>query len=218
MTCHRPRSRAAGFSFVEILVVMGIIATLAGLGVVVVNLWIKRGPQQKTQALVAKMKGYVDAWKTRFHDYPPMSVKDIDRVIGIKGSVEIKSLDNEVNLGIESVYQAIYWNGFGTDAELSEAEVGNKDDDRLRQAVTTRGPELNEAVDGWGNPLIYFVNTGYAKADQNPPTYTSEKHGEVHPKPWREPGGGFVNPNGFQVFSMGPDQEPNTDDDVCTWR
>ena len=32
-----------------------------------------------------------------------------------------------------------------------------------------------------------------------------------------EPGGGFVNPNGFQIFSAGEDGLPNTDDDIKSW-
>ena len=35
---------------------------------------------------------------------------------------------------------------------------------------------------------------------------------------WRAEGGGFVNPNGFQLFSLGEDGLPNTEDDVVSWK
>lgn len=210
--------RQAGFSFIEILVVMGIIAVLAGLGIAIVNIFIRKSPQFETDATLRKVKATVGAWQLRFQMLPPVRLADIHNAASI--GQPIKHTGNSENEGIEALYQAFYWPGFGTDAELDgDKELANTDDDRLAQAPNNsdRGPELREIVDGWGNPLVYFVNTVYAQADQNPPTYMLKNDTSVQPRPWREEAGGFVNPNSFQVFSMGEDGQPNTEDDRKGW-
>lgn len=215
MTPRRPLGRAAGFSFIEILVVMGIIAVLAGLGVVIINVFVKRGPKDATRATVAKLKGLTDTWKLKYSGFPPGTLEGLKRDAGL-GDVKYASR-NGTNEGIETLFQALHVEGFGASADVSEAEVGNTDDDKLQVKLTNRGPELREFLDGWGNPLVYFGNLEYAKHDQNPPTYISRDGEEFSPRPWRDSGGGFVNPNGFQVFSIGEDGQPNTDDDVKAW-
>ena len=215
------RARAArsesGFSFIEILVVMGIIAVLAGMGILMVNLFIKKGPQFETDNLVRRVKASVISWQGKHHMLPPVRLADIQAAAGGVGPL-IKHAGNRENEGIEALYQALYWPSFGTDPEFNEEkELANTDDDRLTQAATTRGVELREIVDGYGNPLIYFIHTVYALAERDPPTYTLKNGQTVQPKPWREAAGGFVNPNSFQVFSLGEDGQPNTEDDRKGW-
>jgi prepilin-type N-terminal cleavage/methylation domain-containing protein len=215
MPDRRPIRRDAGFSFIEILVVMGIIATLAGLGLLVVTMWQRRGPQKATEVTVNKIKALADSWKLRFHEYPPMRLKLLPKVAA---TVEPKiSGSNSENEPIETLYQALYVAGFGSEAELGDSEVKNIDEDKLLVKLTSRGVELFEIVDAYGNPLVYFVNTEYAAAEKNPPMYSSNKDGPVEARPYKVEGGGFVNPNGFQIFSMGPDGKPNTDDDILGW-
>ena len=71
--------------------------------------------------------------------------------------------------------------------------------------------------------LAYVFGKSAARpaAELNPPSYELSKPNKqgdttVTPKPWRD-GAGFANPNGFQVFSMGEDGIPNTDDDLKGW-
>lgn len=210
--------RRAGFSFIEILVVMGIIAVLAGLGIAIIQIANRRGPQSKTQALISNLKGTVDAWKLRFSAYPPMKLSQIASRADSGKEIKPGEVTNSTNEPIEALYQALYWPGFAYDIEINaETDVSNLDDDQLKTAVTSRGTALSEFKDAWGNPLYYFVNTQYTEAEKSPPSYDSPRHGEVQPKPWREAGGGFVNPNGFQIFSAGEDGLPNTDDDIRSW-
>jgi prepilin-type N-terminal cleavage/methylation domain-containing protein len=214
------RSRArreGGFSFIEILVVMGIIAVLAGMGVLVVQIFIRRAPQNETDATLNKVKALASSWQLKHSMLPPVRLADISRAAGDVGP-QIKHLGNSENEGIETLYQALYWPSLGTDPEFNEEkELGNTDDDKLSQAATSRGVDLREIVDGWGNPLVYFVNTAYAQADRDPPTYILRNGTAVQPRPWREEGGGFINPSSFQIFSMGEDGQPNTDDDRKGW-
>jgi len=208
----------SGFSFIEILVVMGIIAVLAGLGMFMVNIFLKKGPQFETQNLLNTVRTSVVAWKGKHGAYPSMRLSDLQAAAGGVGPL-IKHAGNRENEPIETLYQALYWPSLGSDPELdAEKALRNTDDDRFAQVPLglSRGPELMEIVDAWGNPLVYFVNTAYAQADRDPPTYAlGNNRGTVQPKPMREEGGGFVNPNGFQLFSMGEDGQPNTEDDIA---
>ncbi len=79
-----------------------------------------------------------------------------------------------------------------------------------------------EIVDGWGNPLVYFHSSDYKKYADSGQTYSSKafdtgEEMEVEARPWQREDGTFYNPLTFQVYSMGPDGEPNTEDDVTTW-
>ena len=66
---------------------------------------------------------------------------------------------------------------------------------------------------------MYFVNTDYARADADPPSYWLADGTEVLPRPWKyvDESRGFAEPRGIQVFSMGEDGQPNTEDDVKAW-
>lgn len=215
MPVRRPLRLTAGFSFIEILVVMGIIATLAGLGLFVVNIWQRRGPENATKATLMKVKASVDAWKLKFQEYPPTRLKLLTKIVGLPDP-KFASPNTE-NEPIEALYQALYVVGVTSEAELGDSEYANLDDDKLQQKISSRGVDLREIIDAYGNPLVYFVNTEYAAADKNPPMYTSTKEGTVEARPYKDPGGGFINPNSFQIFSMGVDGKPNTDDDLLGW-
>ena len=103
------------------------------------------------------------------------------------------------------------------------ARSATRDEDELRKAVNKRGTKaLKEIVDGWGNPLVYFHSSQYKRYADSGQTYSSKDYNsgeemDVEARPWQREDGTFYNPLTFQVYSMGPDGEPNTEDDVTTW-
>jgi len=210
------RAKERGFTFIEVLVVMGIIAVLAGLTVVAMQLIVRRGPQFNTEARIQKVKGTVDQWHQRFDQWPPSDLSRIRRIAG--GADQVPSMPDTFNVPIESLYQALYWPTFSGDPQLNDDEIGNTDRDEFDKP-TSQGKTPYEILDDWGNPLIYFVNTDYARADASPPTYVKGDGEEVTPRPWKyeEEGRGFAEPRGIQIFSMGEDGIPNTEDDVKSW-
>ena len=216
------RRSEAGFSFIEILIVMGIISVLVGGVVVAIGMWSQKGPEFATKNTLNKTKMLIEKWKSWASFHPPGDVTKIGVITGTGGKVSAP--DNRVNEGIESIYQALYWPGFKSDPQWdSELELKNKDEDKLRKAVNKLGTtELMEIVDGWGNPLIYFHSQDYKKYADGGQTYsaTNPMDGvdmDVEARPWQREDGTFFNPLGFQIYSMGPDGEPNTEDDVTTW-
>ena len=143
---------------------MGIIAVLAGLTVVAMGLITRRGPEFNTSARIQKVKAVVDQWRQRFDQYPPSDLARIRRIAG--GPDKVPAMPDSFNVGIESLYQALYWPTFGGDPQLGDGELGNTDDDEFDKPGP-QGKTPYEIIDDWGNPLIYFVNTDYARADGN---------------------------------------------------
>ncbi len=207
------RKRQRGFSFIEILIVMGIISVLVGGVIVAINMWAEKGPVFATKNTVTKVKALIENWKQTYEMYPP---GDVTRIAAVAGAgKQAQAPGNDVNAGIESLYQALNWPGFKS-AEFSLEELQNNDDDKLRKPVSKVGPELLEIRDAWENPLVYFSRDDYGKY-QDGASYWNFRGDDVQPKPWRNKNGTFVNPESFQIFSMGPDGEPNTSDDITPW-
>ena len=78
------------------------------------------------------------------------------------------------------------------------------------------GDALPDLVDGWGNLIIYFHNRDYKRIADDPAPYTALEE-DVEAVPWKNEDGTFSQPMSFQLFSMGPDGIPNTEDDIRAW-
>ena len=229
---HAPRGRSAlprrrrgtaGFSFIELLVVMGIIAVLAGIGLAVYKIAFEKTPVFKTRALVMKINAEIGMFQSQFRAYPPTDLARIGLVTGLP--MKIGKTPNQTNGGIESIYQSLMLPGFTNKLELGDGDTCNTDDDRLDKALLASGlADLFEIRDAWGNPLVYIEDRDYVAMEKDPPEYITgvgpggEGAGEaVHPKPWRLSTGGFAQPGRYQLFSMGADGLPNTEDDIKAW-
>jgi len=213
---RRARHGQRGFSFIEILIVMAIIGVLAAGITVAINIWLRRGPEFATKQTLSKTKLMIDNWKQTFEMYPP---GDVTRIAAVAGQgTKASATENKINGGIEAIYQALYWPGFKSDPEWSEAELGNTDEDSLRKAINKHSTtELTEILDAWKNPLIYFHRDDYATAYDSGHSYLNATGEEVEAKPYKREDGTFFNPSSFQVFSMGEDGLPNTEDDILLW-
>jgi prepilin-type N-terminal cleavage/methylation domain-containing protein len=214
------RRACSGFSFVEILVVMGIIAVLVGMGVGVYMLATRKAPEVRTDALLAKMRANVDALRGKLKTYPPSDLNRLPVITGVALKIGKPTPQNVSNWGIESLYQGLRMPGFDHNPDLADGDLCNTDEDALDRPLQPSGDAaLYEVQDGWGNPLVYFVESEYATAEKDPPVYLT-KGGEasVYPKPYRSASGaGFAQPNAYQIYSMGPDGLPNTEDDRLGW-
>lgn len=211
-----PKHGQRGFSFIEILIVMGIISVLVGGIVVAIGIWTRKGPVFATQNTMNKTKLMIENWKQRFEMYPPSDMTRIATVAGT-GNKAVLS-DNPYNGPIEAIYQALYWPGFSSDPEWGDAEIGNTDDDKLGKPINKHGtPELMEVVDAWGHPFVYFHRDDYAKKFDAPDTYLNGEGLDVEARPHKREDGSFYNPSSFQIYSMGEDGEPNTEDDITPW-
>lgn len=212
-----------GFTFIEILIVMGIISVLVGGVVVAIQIWADRGPKMESQNTVTATQQLVYSWKSKFDSFPPTDVKDLPKIAGYGDPV--KGNANRSNLGIEALVQALGYPGFKSDHTWNDNQIGNTDEDSLDKALVSSGiKELREILDAWQNPLVYFNSVDYASAIEDGHTYvlggTSDAYmpgDEVTAHPHKDGDGQFRNANTFQIYSMGPDGEPNTADDIGNW-
>ena len=213
-----------GFSFIEIIVVMGIISILAGLSVVVVQMMAKKGPKMKTGLLLNRVSTSVEAWKGKFGAYPPSEVGKIFLVTNLP-TTKISRLPNLNNQGIRSLYICLNLTAFGKAVELNNEDLTPEEemDDALDRPVEgLTSPKLWEIVDAYRNPLVYINSMDYLSYDKNPPTYIAkDAEGQprpVNPKPWKSgKTEAFEQARSYQLFSMGEDGTPNTDDDLKSW-
>ena len=124
--------------------------------------------------------------------------------------------NNGKNVGIETVYVALRLKGTKVSVEGFEAEdaLGNTDSDMANGMVPEMAkPDFYEYLDPWNNPYVYFHNGDY-KSPQKVERYVKGDGTEVKAVPRMKANGEFVRPSSFQLFSMGPDGTPNTDDDL----
>ncbi|MDJ0974825.1 MAG: prepilin-type N-terminal cleavage/methylation domain-containing protein [Planctomycetota bacterium] len=216
---HIGRGREHGFSFIEILIVMGIIAVLVGMVVVAIQIWGRKGPEFLTKQRLQKVAAGARQVHSTFEVYPPLDIKDVPKLTGVVPKGKIKPPRNSTNEGIETLVQMLYWQGLKYDPQITDDEFINTDEDELGAPVNKRNnPELLEIRDEWQNPLIYIPARSYGEADAEGVRYMTFDGIDVSARPWKSEYGGFEQPDSFQLFSMGPDGEPNTEDDIRHWR
>lgn len=163
-----------------------------------------------TDARIRKVSAAAEAVRRAWSRYPPATVAAIGSVAG--RAPRMRRGSNRTNEGAEALYQSMYWPGVEHDPGLSEEELSNTDEDELAEAAG-RGVSLSEVRDEWGNPLVYIPATEYGRAETEPLRYRLASGDEVEVRPWKVDGA-FANPSSFQLFSMGPDSLPNTEDDI----
>ena len=170
------------------------------------------GKQFVTATTVNKTAIVIGEWQRVFGRYPPSVLTTPPT---FKAGT---TTSNGVCEGIEAVYQALLWPGFPIDADWEAAQVANVDQDKASRAINRTGKrDLMELVDAWGNPLVYFHRDEYRKFSETGAAYLTRDLSKVWPRPYTVASGTFVNPDSFQLYSMGPDAEPNTADDIVSW-
>jgi prepilin-type N-terminal cleavage/methylation domain-containing protein len=210
--------RARGFSLIELLVVMAIMATLIGLGVVGLPRLLRQGDETKVRtaltALATALEGYQNDPKNG--DYPPSEL-DAESFPGIGAG------GNEENLGIESVVVCLSRRGANAAIAIDQLEgfvLENLDGDRTQAQVTTfADKDLFELCDVWGTPLAYFHWRDYASIEAKSQGRISGVEDVLRAKPYRHPKTKeYFNKTSFQLISAGMDREFNTDDDVTNFK
>ena len=115
-----------------------------------------------------------------------------------------------------TVYLAFNLDGVNPTLDgIDDTAIRNYDEDEVGELVGRLAvPDLFEYVDYWGNPFVYFHNKDYkdpSKVEKyvkmDGTTVTAAPKVSAQTKQ-------FERAQSFQLFSMGPDGEPGTDDDV----
>ncbi len=214
------RTRNQGFSLIELLVVITILGMLAAGGTVFIRMSNKAKADTITRQRLSSIASALETVKQQLGSYPPTETRALrGRNPGEEKLGQKVGVPNETNIGIETLWVAFNLNGVQPDMTgLGDDALANTDNDEVAETVGRLSvPQLYEFVDFWGNPFVYFAARDYKDATKFE-KYVSRQNNvetEVKAAPWKSTKtGGFLQEQSFQLFSMGPDGLPNTDDDI----
>jgi len=226
------RRRAPGFTLIEVLVVIFIIAVLASLLLLGVQRYRQKAYIEGTQGTLSKVKSALEEYYGLFREYPPDGYDfPVFRESPTGGRAQIKGSAcliyflalptlQEYEVGTEKKYKEN--DPFLADLKLDQLSGTGDLDRRL-------GDPTTEILDAFGNP-IHYDNTGYeaGAAGGGPgrrvrvsnqsapavhgPDITADQHG---PDPRVGAGGGALqakNAGKYDLWSHGPDVNDVKDD------
>ncbi len=212
------RVRAAGFTLVELLVVIGLLSILAVVLLPSISGATQQGDRVETLARMQRLQQAAEGF-ARLQNrgyYPPDNFTDpTNPDIKVKGSVE------ETNSGIESAMIFLHQRAEGLQVfDDKEDWLANTDgDSNIADIPLLQRRAKVEVVDAWGTPLAYFTNQSYGRTQKiklaNDAANDAAKVNVIDVTAWKNPNSnGYLAPRGFQIISAGPDMKFNTEDDL----
>ncbi len=203
--------RNGGFTLIEILIVLGILAALLTVATPVLFKSRESAERKTTGALIQQIRVAVKHRMNspKFGDAPPSRLA----LAGFEST-------NDLNEGIEALVATLG----AEDSELNpfddEDRLENLDGDRDPKKMTFgKSKQFFEYVDAWFNPLVYFRLRDFEEDGKKSVRYTRQDGTTIEVSPIiSAKTGGFAGAlDGFQIISLGPDEEFGTDDDVVSW-
>ena len=154
-----PSRPSRGFTLIEVLVVLAIVATLAA---IVLPQLFKSGQTGEVASTRTRLSGLelaIKAYNNNWGEYPPTRLALLPF-----GKIESP---NDKNEGVEALVLALSTEKKGGPyISWQEDWLGNADGDKLPSAPAKsalKTSELFEAVDFWGNPYVYIRSGDYGK-------------------------------------------------------
>jgi prepilin-type N-terminal cleavage/methylation domain-containing protein len=205
-----------GFTFIEVMVVMVILAALAGLLVPALRFARHRADRESCKQEVTRLSLGIEnfADQDSFADWPPAT---LDR-LGVTRS-------NQINEGIESLVLCMsVERGEGPYFEFDRERLTNYDGDsgpenilHEKLKIGSARNDLEEYVDLWETPYVYFPSNAYGSRAKYQAGEERQFEATVVKDAER---GTFPAPFKFVIWSCGPDgvNENGEGDDIVSWR
>ena len=209
MKTLRPTTRNAGFTLIEILAVMMILAILGAFLLQTGRGSVQAVEIRTTQTFLAEVTALVDDYHNEHGAYPLSTFPtDLDKK------------PSKTNGGIEALVIQLWRSGADWQArELNEDHLDNLDGDSCgRNGTSFSSESAFEIVDVWGNPIAYIHRRDYDTEhtyigyDEESNEVESRVKGLVSKKtgdPYRR--------GSFQLISAGPDGLFGTEDDIANF-
>lgn len=209
------KSRVDGFTLVEVLVVIAIIAVLAGLVTVSVQKARSFFHRKATRAEILQLIQAANNYKTEFGDHPPTFLLE---------------KTNGLNEGNESLLLHLFTRQRGGPfmEEIPPERLENLDGDRLAGAELAairkrvnplwETPDLLEYCDYWGNPFVYIHHRDYRSRRKLGYQGIDGSRQQVIPAKSAKTGV-HHGATSFQIWSFGPNgiNENGQGDDIPSW-
>lgn len=195
----RKSGKGPGFTIIELLVVMAVIAILMGLLVPALSGARKQAEVAKAKTLISGISIGLETYKQAHGMYPP----DLHPNLPKSSECLAMYLSGGSIYFISGTSPASYlWrhSAYTVTGRKSSTVYFQFDSDVLSDSDSSgnSGYQAPELVDPWGRRFIY--NSG---ADQN--SANNQQLGPRH------------SPRRFDLFSAGPDKQFGTNDDVTSW-
>ncbi|MSR74905.1 MAG: type II secretion system protein [Planctomycetes bacterium] len=212
-------TRRAGFSLVELLVVMAILSVLGGLAVIGLPRMLRAGDKSLMENVILQLDAALQSYEadSKNGDYPP-TLLDSDEFPGVGQRINLD------NCGNESIVLCLNRRGHASrfDIEgMKGVSYTNIDADRTQAVLTSFSNddrELYELVDVWGMPIAYFHHRDYGVVESRDLGRTSGVEDLVKAVAWTNPKTrNFYQRDKFQIISAGPDMKFNTEDDITNF-
>jgi prepilin-type N-terminal cleavage/methylation domain-containing protein len=198
-----------GFTLVELLVVICIIAILAGLVTVGLNAAMINSRTAATETFLHELSGACAQYATRWGDFPPSTIDDAGG-----------RAPNDMNNGIEALVACLASERRGGKLIAVDEELyTNTDGDTASANVTGwffGDNKLREITDKFGNVILYLHHRDFAKPRPQVLKYKVFQDGEtVTIAPEKSAATStWVGSGRFQLRSVGKDGKPGTGDDI----
>lgn len=205
----------AGFTLVELLVVICIIGILVALTTVGIGKALDSSKANSTQAMLDTISGALSSYATRWGDFPPTSPDEI----GLK-------VPNDTNNGIETLVACLSSEKRGGALYRNEDQLTNVDNDVSAGAMektkwifgSKDKPDdaLHEWSDSFGNTIWYMHGKDFQKTRASLTKTILNEHAEtVTMMPEQNPATKtYFGAGRFQLRSCGRDGKPGTSDDI----